>query len=149
MNLSNLKLGQSIAALKPTDLNTIGPPEKMVREALLTNTRLDNTWTYLSQLGVPVESFIFSRASDDHETKSVAKIILAKDYRIDVSVSFIEPLHSLRGKAMTSFKLFKGSQLLGEGGNITDLHALLMKLPIKQKGIITQSEEEYIPRWGK
>ena len=149
MNLSAMKLGQSIAALKPTDLNEIGPPEKMVREALLTNTRLDNTWTYLSQLGIPVESFVFSLCSDDHKSKTVAKIILAKDYRIDVSVSFIEPLHSLRGKAMTSFKLFKGNQLLGEGGNITDLQGALNKLPIKKQGIITQSEEEYIPRWGK
>jgi len=137
--LKRMKLGQSIVlGIKPTDLNPILPASKAVRESTLMNTRLDTMWTYLSQLGLPVEAFIFSQASDG-ETRTAAKIILDKDYCVEIHVSYQEPLQMFSGKTDAKYKLMKGKQLLAEGQYITELKDALKKLPICQKGIVTQN----------
>lgn len=139
--MKSLALGQSIViAVKHTDLNPILPHPLSVRESILINTRLDTMWTFLSQLGLPVEAFIFSNVSENGESRTAAKIVLTKDYYINIDVKYIEPLESYKGKTDSKYSLYKGTKLLAEGAYITDIKNELKALPICKPGIVTQNQ---------
>lgn len=137
MKFENLKIGQT-ASIKHTDLNEIPPPRLSMRESVLMNTRLDTMWTYLSQLGLPVEAFIFAKETDNGRTS--AKIILTKDYCVTIDVKYLEPLESISGKTDSIYTLYKGKQKLAEGAHISNIKNELKALPICKTGIVTQNQ---------